>query len=167
MVNKFGVHVGVGEVCAASGPARRETAIASISGRIATVRVRMTFDFEADHVSNGAALVNFLGSRASALSRSRTSWQVVSREWSPPRIVHASNVCSQTGFWFSPEREARQALVTETQRDVTGVVRLKLYKGNIIVGVAKAQRAFTIQRLRPWKATLQHRTKPTPPTLFD
>jgi argininosuccinate synthase len=37
------------------------------------------------------------------------------------------------GFWFSPEREALQALVTETQRDVTGVVRLKLYKGNVIV----------------------------------
>src|SRR5713101_1997090 len=37
------------------------------------------------------------------------------------------------GFWFSPEREALQALVTETQHDVTGVVRLKLYRGNIIV----------------------------------
>ena len=37
------------------------------------------------------------------------------------------------GFWFSPEREALQALVTETQRNVTGLVRLKLYKGNIIV----------------------------------
>jgi argininosuccinate synthase len=37
------------------------------------------------------------------------------------------------GFWFSPEREALQTLVTETQCDVTGVVRLKLYKGNIIV----------------------------------
>ena len=36
------------------------------------------------------------------------------------------------GFWFAPERHALQALVTETQRDVTGVVRLKLYKGNII-----------------------------------
>ena len=34
------------------------------------------------------------------------------------------------GFWFSPEREALQALATETQRDVAGVVRLKLYKGN-------------------------------------
>src|SRR5437773_840482 len=34
------------------------------------------------------------------------------------------------GFWFAPEREALQALVAETQRDVTGVVRLKLYKGN-------------------------------------
>jgi argininosuccinate synthase len=34
------------------------------------------------------------------------------------------------GFWFAPEREALQALVTETQKSVTGEVRLKLYKGN-------------------------------------
>jgi len=36
------------------------------------------------------------------------------------------------GFWFSPEREALQALVTESQRCVGGEVRLKLYKGNVI-----------------------------------
>ena len=36
------------------------------------------------------------------------------------------------GFWFSPERLALQALVTESQQNVTGTVRLKLYKGNII-----------------------------------
>jgi argininosuccinate synthase len=36
------------------------------------------------------------------------------------------------GFWFSPEREALQALVTESQKSVTGEVRLKLYKGNIM-----------------------------------
>src|SRR5438309_5709300 len=42
------------------------------------------------------------------------------------------------GFWFSPEREALQALVTETQRDVTGLVRLKLYGGNIIVAGRKS-----------------------------
>ena len=36
------------------------------------------------------------------------------------------------GFWFSPERLALQALVTESQRNVTGTVRLKLYKGNIM-----------------------------------
>jgi argininosuccinate synthase len=46
------------------------------------------------------------------------------------------------GFWFSPEREALQALVTETQRDVTGVVRLKLYKGNIIVAGRKSPRSL-------------------------
>lgn len=37
------------------------------------------------------------------------------------------------GFWFSPEREALQALVDKTQEYCTGVVRLKLYKGNVIV----------------------------------
>ena len=42
------------------------------------------------------------------------------------------------GYWFSPEREAIQALVTETQRNVTGTVRLKLYKGNIIAAGRKS-----------------------------
>jgi argininosuccinate synthase len=37
------------------------------------------------------------------------------------------------GYWFSPERLALQAFVTETQKHVTGTVRLKLYKGNIMV----------------------------------
>ena len=46
------------------------------------------------------------------------------------------------GFWFSPEREALQALVTETQRAVTGVVRLKLYKGNIIVAGRKSPKSL-------------------------
>ncbi len=46
------------------------------------------------------------------------------------------------GFWFSPEREALQALVTETQRDVTGLVRLKLYKGNIIVVGRKSPKSL-------------------------
>ena len=46
------------------------------------------------------------------------------------------------GFWFSPEREALQALVTETQRDVTGVVRLKLYKGNIMIAGRKSPKSL-------------------------
>ena len=46
------------------------------------------------------------------------------------------------GFWFAPERQALQALVTETQRDVTGVVRLKLYKGNIIAAGRKSPRSL-------------------------
>ncbi|CAH8248916.1 argininosuccinate synthase [Paenibacillus melissococcoides] len=36
------------------------------------------------------------------------------------------------GFWFAPERIAIQALVDESQKHVTGTVRLKLYKGNVI-----------------------------------
>ncbi|MFL6583918.1 MAG: argininosuccinate synthase [Chthoniobacterales bacterium] len=46
------------------------------------------------------------------------------------------------GFWFAPERDALQALVTETQRYVAGVVRLKLYKGNIIVAGRKSPRSL-------------------------
>ena len=34
------------------------------------------------------------------------------------------------GFWYSPEREMIQKMIDESQKDVTGTVRLKLYKGN-------------------------------------
>ena len=37
------------------------------------------------------------------------------------------------GFWFSPEREMLQAAIDKSQEFVTGRVRLKLYKGNVIV----------------------------------
>jgi argininosuccinate synthase len=37
------------------------------------------------------------------------------------------------GFWFSPERRMLQALIDASQASVTGAVRLKLYKGNVIV----------------------------------
>lgn len=42
------------------------------------------------------------------------------------------------GMWFSPLREALAAFVDETQKTVTGVVKLKLYKGNIISAGAKS-----------------------------
>jgi argininosuccinate synthase len=42
------------------------------------------------------------------------------------------------GYWFAPERLALQAFVTETQKNVTGTVRMKLYKGNIMVGGRKS-----------------------------
>ncbi|BDW94391.1 MULTISPECIES: argininosuccinate synthase [Thalassospira] len=37
------------------------------------------------------------------------------------------------GYWWSPERQALQRLIDETQRTVNGVVRLDLYKGNVTV----------------------------------
>ena len=43
------------------------------------------------------------------------------------------------GFWWSPEREALQALIDQTQEVVNGVVRVKLYKGNIIVAGRKSE----------------------------
>ena len=42
------------------------------------------------------------------------------------------------GQWFTPIREALDAFVTSTQRTVTGSVRLKLYKGNILVAGRKS-----------------------------
>lgn len=36
------------------------------------------------------------------------------------------------GFWYSPERDAMQAYMDQTQKRVTGTVRLKLYKGNAL-----------------------------------
>jgi argininosuccinate synthase len=42
------------------------------------------------------------------------------------------------GFWFAPERLALQALVTESQKNVTGTVRVKLYKGNVIAAGVKS-----------------------------
>ncbi len=37
------------------------------------------------------------------------------------------------GFWFSPEREMLQAMIDKSQRNVNGVVRLKIYKGNVTI----------------------------------
>ncbi len=37
------------------------------------------------------------------------------------------------GYWWSPEREALQAMIDNTQQRVNGTVRLKLYKGNVMV----------------------------------
>lgn len=38
-----------------------------------------------------------------------------------------------SGYWFSPEREALQALIDKTQKRVSGRVRIELYKGNVII----------------------------------
>ena len=55
------------------------------------------------------------------------------------------------GFWFAPEREALQALVDESQRNVTGEVRLKLYKGNVI----SAGRRSPVSLYNPDVATME------------
>jgi argininosuccinate synthase len=44
------------------------------------------------------------------------------------------------GYWFSPERLALQALIDHTQRNVNGVVRLKLYRGGVSVVGRKSER---------------------------
>jgi argininosuccinate synthase len=42
------------------------------------------------------------------------------------------------GYWFAPEREMLQAAIDQTQQVVNGVVRLKLYKGNVMVAGRKS-----------------------------
>jgi argininosuccinate synthase len=46
------------------------------------------------------------------------------------------------GFWFAPERETLQRFLDECQRDVTGTVRLKLYKGNVTVAGRRSPRSL-------------------------
>jgi argininosuccinate synthase len=46
------------------------------------------------------------------------------------------------GFWFSPERTALQSFMDECVRDVSGTVRLKLYKGNVMVAGRRSPRSL-------------------------
>ena len=44
------------------------------------------------------------------------------------------------GYWWSPEREMLQAAIDQTQEVVNGVVRVKLYKGNVIIAGRKSEK---------------------------
>jgi argininosuccinate synthase len=46
------------------------------------------------------------------------------------------------GFWFSPERQALQGFLDECVKDVSGTVRLKLYKGNVVVTGRRSPRSL-------------------------
>jgi argininosuccinate synthase len=56
------------------------------------------------------------------------------------------------GYWFAPERLALQKLVDETQKGVTGTVRLKLYKGNCIVAGRKSPQSLYSEKLATFEA---------------
>jgi len=51
------------------------------------------------------------------------------------------------GFWFAPEREALQALVDHAQRNVTGLARLKLFKGGVMVAGRRSPNSLYDPRL--------------------
>jgi argininosuccinate synthase len=46
------------------------------------------------------------------------------------------------GFWYASERQLLQNLIDDTQQNVTGTVRMKLYKGNVIVAGRKSERSL-------------------------
>ncbi|MCH6588894.1 MAG: argininosuccinate synthase [Proteobacteria bacterium] len=56
------------------------------------------------------------------------------------------------GFWFSPEREMLQAAIDQTQANVTGTVRVKLYKGNVTVVGRKAPNSLYDQETATFEA---------------
>ena len=67
------------------------------------------------------------------------------------------------GYWWSPEREALQALIDQTQQVVNGTVRLKLYKGNVIVAGRKSPRtACSTRPSPPSRMTAAPTTRRTP-----
>jgi len=51
------------------------------------------------------------------------------------------------GFWFAPEREMMQAAIDATQENVTGVVRVKLYKGNVSVVGRKSDNSLFSEKI--------------------
>jgi argininosuccinate synthase len=84
----------------------------------------------------GGAILHFAHRQMETLTMDREVMQL------RDSLIPKYSALVYNGFWFSPEREALQALVTDSQRDVTGVVRLKLYKGNIIVAGRKSPRSL-------------------------
>jgi argininosuccinate synthase len=60
------------------------------------------------------------------------------------------------GFWFAPEREALQSLVTESQQYVSGEVRLKLYKGNIITAGRRSPNSLYNEAVATMEGGAEH-----------
>lgn len=56
------------------------------------------------------------------------------------------------GLWFSPEREMLQALVDESQRNVTGTARLKLYRGGIRVAGRRSPNSLYSESIATFEA---------------
>ena len=84
----------------------------------------------------GGALLHFAHRQMESLTMDREVMHL------RDSLVPKYSTLVYNGFWFAPERLALQALVSETQRDVTGVVRLKLYKGNIIAAGRKSPKSL-------------------------
>ena len=63
------------------------------------------------------------------------------------------------GYWYAPEREALQTFMDAAQRDVTGTVRIKLYKGNVMVAGRRSPRSLYRQDIATFEADSVYRQK--------
>ncbi|GHT16537.1 argininosuccinate synthase [Endomicrobiia bacterium] len=62
-------------------------------------------------------------------------------------LAHKYAEIAYYGLWFSPLREALDAFINETQKYVTGSIKLKLYKGNIIIVARQAKYSLYSEKL--------------------
>ena len=74
----------------------------------------------------GGAILHFAHRQMESLTMDRESMHL------RDSLIPQYSTLVYNGFWFAPERHAIQALVEETQKNVSGEVRVKLYKGNVI-----------------------------------
>ena len=101
----------------------------------------------------GGAILHFAHRQMESLTMDREVMHV------RDSLIPKYSTLVYNGFWFAPEREAIQALVTESQRHVTGDVRVKLYKGNVIAAGRRTTRTSPRWKPIPRKLT----TSRTPP----
>ena len=85
-------------------------------------------------------------------TRSRRRRSAKPGEFSSPRIAEDYLRVLRAGAWFTPLREALDAYVDAVQERVTGVVRLKLFKGDCAVGDVAGRRPR--RRRSPSRKTL-------------
>ena len=93
----------------------------------------------------GGAILHFAHRQMESLTMDRESMHL------RDSLIPQYSTLVYNGFWFAPERRALQALVEETQRNVTGEVRVKLYKG----GIHAAGRKSKVSLYNPHIATME------------
>ena len=93
----------------------------------------------------GGAILHFAHRQMESLTMDREAMHL------RDSLIPQYSTMVYNGFWFAPERHALQALVEETQRNVTGEVRVKLYKGNVIA----AGRRSPLSLYNPHMATME------------
>ena len=63
------------------------------------------------------------------------------------------------GFWWSPERNILQAAIDESQKAVNGVVRLKLFKGNVTIEGRKSMDSLYDEKIASFDANVAFEQK--------
>jgi Argininosuccinate synthase len=84
----------------------------------------------------GGAILHFAHRQMESLTMDREAMHL------RDSLIPQYSTLVYNGFWFAPERRALQALVEETQQEVTGEVRVKLYKGNVIAAGRRSPRSL-------------------------